>query len=262
MLGQWIRKWEMRWADLKTAIKSIQHSLDCINDDVRFLILAKHLPHGIVYFTITKEGLFIMTTITAPDINASQTLTFGLAGSVPPGQTFSEPIVLLAPTNAGNLNVQLSIRNSDGSFTTAGTFTPAAGYLGPVTLSAEVLGVDDQDANFNVVPVPSPETVAFVSSSFSVSSTGAAPSSTVPSTTGSAASDSSSTGSASTSGSSSSGSVSTSGTGSVGGTATATGTAASNVGTDAATGGPSVTGTESAGNPNVGISQPPTGSTT
>ena len=114
-----------------------------------------------------------MASITAPDITTAQTLNFGLAGNTPTGDTFAEPTVVVTPPAAGAVALQPSVQGAQSGtgapFTTAGIFTPASGYTGPVTLSAEVAGVDDQDANFNVTAVPSPETVAFDPTLFSVS---------------------------------------------------------------------------------------------
>lgn len=107
-----------------------------------------------------------MPSITATDITTAQILAFGLIGNTPSGDTFEEPTVVVTPTTAGAVVLQPSVQGTAGAFTTAGVFTPAAGYTGPVTLSAEVQGVDDQDSNFNVTAVPLPETVAFDPTAF------------------------------------------------------------------------------------------------
>ena len=93
---------------------------------------------------------------------------------MPKGDTLVEPTVVVTPTTAGSVTLQPSVAGltdpTSGitSYTTAGVFTPASGYLGPVTLSAEVQGVDDSDATFNVIAVPAPETVAFDPTGFHV----------------------------------------------------------------------------------------------
>lgn len=123
-------------------------------------IVRRQRRKGVVLFCyfIGENG---MSTITAP--NCTTSLAFGLAGNTPTGDTFAEPTVAVNPTTAGTVALQPSVQGTPTGtgtpFTTAGLFTAAAGYLGPVTLSAEVAGVDDQDASFEVVAAP--ETVAF-----------------------------------------------------------------------------------------------------
>lgn len=126
----------------------------------------KHL-HFFAFFTLQK-GQVQMAAITAPDITTAQTLAFGLAGSTPAGDTFVEPTVIVA-AGTGTVVLQPSVQGASGAFTTAGVFTPGSGFTGPVTLSAEVAGVDDQDCTFNVTAVPAPETVAFDPTQFAVS---------------------------------------------------------------------------------------------
>ena len=167
---------------LETIIRKLDASEDRENyiaQRVDFLIRREARPTiRFVWFTRPIGDAFTMPLITATDITTAQTLQFGLLGSTPQGDTFAEPTVVVTPTNAGTVALQPSVQGQSGAFTTAGVFTPAGGFTGPVDLSAEVQGVDDQDATFNVVVVPAPETVAFDATKFvaSTSNTFPAPS--------------------------------------------------------------------------------------
>ncbi len=126
------------------------------------------------FFFIHTGNSFTMVQITAPNINTAQTLAFGLVGNTPQGDTFVEPTVQVAPPSAGTVTLQPSVQGANGAFTTAGLFTPGAGFTGSVTLSADVQGVDNQDATFTVDAIP-PETAAFDPAAFAVNPIAAAP---------------------------------------------------------------------------------------
>jgi hypothetical protein len=115
------------------------------------------------YFT-GEDGM--SNQIVAP--NVVSTLAFGLIGNTPTGDTFAEPTAVVTPSNAGTVSLEPSVQGEATAtgtpFTTAGTFTATAGYLGPVTLSADVNGVDNEDATFNVIEPP--ETVAYDATKF------------------------------------------------------------------------------------------------
>lgn len=102
---------------------------------------------------------------TAPDIHKG--LAFGLTGIVPKGDTFVEPTITVTTaqggTVAGTVAMEASVQgaaDTEGNvpFTTAGNFTPASAYTGPVVLSVEVQGVEDAVINFNVLGPLAPET--------------------------------------------------------------------------------------------------------
>jgi len=129
-----------------------------------------HRPRPVawlLFYTRTKDNL-PMASFVAPNITTAQLQPFSLTGYTPAGATFVEPTVTLsaATTAAGTITMQASVQlTPDASggtpFTTAGLFTPAPGYTGPVELDADVQGIEDSTATFQVVAVPAPESVAF-----------------------------------------------------------------------------------------------------
>ena len=147
---------------IEEALRTILRRTRVLDDKVEVLLRRRRRWLRFAYFTKPQGDAFTMPSITAPDITTS--LSFGLIGNTPTGDTFAEPTVNVT-TGQGTVTLQPSVQGTATAtgtpFTTAGTFTPTSGFTGAVQLSAEVQGVDDQDCTFNVVPVPAPETVAF-----------------------------------------------------------------------------------------------------
>jgi hypothetical protein len=159
---------------------------------IEFLRLARSFIHELIvlaersappervgfldFCVLNEDGTYSMA-VTAPDIGLGKSLGFRLLGIVPAGQTFSEPTVKMGAGNvaSGTLTLNPSATApTDGSapvspipagytgnFTTTGTFLSDGVTAGVADIEADVMGVDDSDCTFNVLPAPGPETVGF-----------------------------------------------------------------------------------------------------